>query len=448
MAPESTSRIPPQNLEAEQSVLGAILLDNEAAHDVTEILRPEDFYKEAHRHIFEAVLGLLERNEPADLVTLTNELKKQGELESIGGAAYLATLVEAVPTSASVLHHARIVKDKATVREIIRAASEIAENGYEGGTEVAEFLDQAERVIFQVSDRNNRNALLPLSEAVKDSFIQIEKAYERKNLITGLSTGFKEIDKFTSGLQPSDLIIVAGRPSMGKTSLCLNIAQHASLHEKIPVAVFSLEMAREQLAMRLLCSDARIDSNRVRTGMLSEDEWMRLTSSAGTLSESSIYIDDTAQLSTFEMRAKARRLKIAKGLGLVVVDYLQLMTARGKVESREREISDISRSLKAMAKELKVPVIALSQLNRAVESRNDKRPQLSDLRESGAIEQDADIVGFIYRDEVYNKDSPDKGIAEFAIVKHRNGPIGTARLTFIPEYTRFENLAFEYAETK
>jgi replicative DNA helicase len=445
MAPQSASRVPPQNNEAEQSVLGAILLDNEAAHDVTEILRPEDFYRDTHRFIFEAVLDLLDRSEPADLVTLTNELRKKGDLERIGGAAYLAELVEAVPTSASVMHHARIVKDKAVVREIIRAASDIAEKGYEGSDDVAEFLDQAERMIFGVSDVHNRNALLPIADAVKQSFTQIEKAYERKELITGLSTGFKEIDKLTSGLQNSDLIIVAGRPSMGKTSLCLNIAQHAAVHEKVPVAVFSLEMAREQLAMRLLCSDARIDSSRVRTGLLDEDEWMRLTNSAGLLSESSIFIDDTPQLTSFEMRAKARRLKSSRGLGLIVVDYLQLMSSRGKSESREREISDISRSLKAMAKELHVPVIALSQLNRGVESRNDKRPQLSDLRESGAIEQDADLVGFIYRDEVYNKETPDKGIAEFNIVKHRNGPIGSARLTFISEYTRFENLAFEYS---
>lgn len=444
MAPKSTLRVPPQNIEAEQSVLGAILLDNEAAHDVTEILRAENFYKETHRFIFAAILDLLDRNEPADLVTLTNELKKKGDLEKIGGAAYLAALVEAVPTSASVMHHARIVKDKAVVREVIRAASEIVEDGYEGSANVSEFLDSAERVIFGVSDAHHTNALLPIATAVKESFTQIEKAYERKELITGLSTGFKDIDKLTSGLQPSDLIIVAGRPSMGKTSLCLNIAQHAALHEKTAVAVFSLEMAREQLAMRLLCSDARIDSSRVRTGLLDEDEWLRLTNSAGLLSESSIFIDDTAQLSTFEMRAKARRLKAAKGLGLVMVDYLQLMTSRGKIESREREISDISRSLKAMAKELEVPVMALSQLNRGVESRNDKRPQLSDLRESGAIEQDADIVGFIYRDEVYNKETPDKGVAEFNIVKHRNGPVGTARLAFFSEYTRFENLAFEY----
>ncbi len=440
------SRIPPQNLEAEQSVLGAILLDNEAAHQVVEMLRAEDFYKDSHQLIFGGILELLDRNEPADLVTLTNELERTGKLERIGGAAYLAALVEAVPTAANVMHYAQIVRDKAIYRDVISVATKIASSGYDEGSEVEEFLDEAEKVIFQVSEKRQQNTLLPIAPVIKDSFIQIEKNYEKKALITGLPSGFREIDKITAGFQPSDLIIIAGRPSMGKTSLALNIAEHVALDQKLPVALFSLEMAREQLAMRLLCSGARIDSLRIRTGMLGPDEWRRLTDVAGPLSESNIFIDDTAMLNPFDMRSKARRLKASRGLGLVVVDYLQLMAGRGKIESREREISEISRSLKAMAKELHVPVIALSQLNRGVESRTDKRPQLSDLRESGAIEQDADLVGFIYRDEVYNRESPDKGIAEFNIVKHRNGPTGLARLVFVSEYTRFENLAHEYSD--
>ena len=442
---ETGRRVPPQNLEAEQSVLGAILLDNEAAHDVAELLQPDDFYRETHRKIFESILSLVERGEPADLVTLTNALKSQNELEKIGGATYLAQLVEAVPTAANVMYYAKIVKDKAILRGVITAATTIASSGYDEGADVSEFLDRAEKVIFQVSENRAQNTLTPIAPVIKESFIQIEKNYEKKQLITGLPTGYRDIDKITAGLQPSDLIIIAARPAMGKTSLALNIAENAALKSGLPVAVFSLEMAKEQLVIRMLCSGARIDSLKVRTGMLDEDEWQRLTHIAGPLSEAPIYIDDTPAISNFELRARARRLKASKGLGLVVVDYLQLMTSRaGKMDSREREISEISRGLKAMAKELHVPVIALSQLNRGVENRTDKRPQLADLRESGAIEQDADIVGFIYRDEVYNKETLDQGIAEFNIVKHRNGPIGMVKLAFLNEYTRFETLAYDY----
>ncbi|MFH1018515.1 MAG: replicative DNA helicase [Pseudomonadota bacterium] len=446
MVSESSPRpkLPPQNLEAETSVLGALLLDNEATHEVIEILHPEDFYRETHRRIFEAILSLTDRNEPADLVTLSTELKKQNTLDDIGGHAYLAELVERVPTAANVAHYARIVKEKAIQREVINACTDIISRGYEESADVEEFLDHAEKVIFQVSERRITNALAPMSSVIKDSFKQIERNYERKELITGLASGFKDIDKITSGFQPSDLIIVAGRPSMGKTSFVLNVAQYAAQHIGVPVAVFSLEMAREQLAMRMLCSGARIDSSHLRSGMIDEEAWIRLTQTAGELSESSIFIDDSPQIGTLEMRAKARRLQAAKGLGLVVVDYPQLMSARGRYDNREREISEISRSLKAMAKELRVPVIGLSQLNRGVESRQDKRPQMSDLRESGAIEQDADVIGFIYRDEVYNPETPDKGTAEIIIAKHRNGPTGTARLAFLPQYTRFENLAFQY----
>ena len=445
MTSPSTQRLPPQNLEAEQSVLGSILLDNEAAYQVAEILQENDYYRETHRKIFRAILDLIDRDEPADLVTLTNELKKSQKLEEVGGVAYLAQLVEAVPTAANVQYYAQIVKDKAILRDVIHAATEIAATGYQESSDVVGFLDRAEQLIFQVSETRQKGGLTPIATVVKDSFKQIEKNYERKELITGLATGFKDLDKLTAGLQPSDLIIIAGRPSMGKTSFCLNIAEHIALQQKETVAIFSLEMAREQLVTRLLCSEARIDSSRLRSGFIDEVEWMRLTDAAGRLSESPIFIDDMGQASVFEMRAKTRRLKSTKGLGLVIVDYLQLMKSAGKVESREREISEISRSLKAMAKELNVPVIALSQLNRGVEARQDKRPMLSDLRESGAIEQDADIVGFIYRDEVYNRDTPDAGIAEFNVVKHRNGPIGMVKLSFLSKYTRFENLALEYS---
>ena len=347
------------------------------------------------------------------------------------------------PTAANVEYYARIVREKSVLRGVIEAATKIAASGYEEDSDVMEYLDRAEKVIFEVSQSKSGQGLLPIAPVLKDSFIHIEKNYERKSLITGLPSGFKDLDKMTAGFQPSDLVIVAGRPAMGKTSFCMNIAEYVAMEEKEPVAIFSLEMSRQQLVLRMLCSNARIDSSKVRTGMLTEDEWQRLTSVAGPLSEAPIYIDDTAQLTSLEMRAKTRRLKATHGLGLVVVDYLQLMSSNGKIESREREISEISRSLKAMAKELNVPVIALSQLNRGVENRQDKRPQLNDLRESGAIEQDADMVGFIYRDEVYNKETQDQGVAEFNLVKHRNGPIGMVKLAFIAEFTRFENLAYD-----
>ncbi|MCB0326410.1 MAG: replicative DNA helicase [Bdellovibrionales bacterium] len=446
MAEFSGQKLPPQNVEAEQSVLGAMLLDNEASFEVMEILHAEDFYRPQHQKIFSSIVSLVQKDEPADLVTLTNELKTIGELEKIGGVSYLAQLVESVPTSANVLYYAKIVRDKAVYRNVIHAASQIQSSGYEGTGDIDNFLDEAEQIIFKVSENRQKGALTPISSVVKESFRQIEKNYERKELITGLASGFNDLDKLTSGLQPSDLIIIAGRPSMGKTSFCLNIAQHVAIQEQETVALFSLEMSREQLVTRLLCSEAKVDSSKLRSGFISEEEWMKLTDSAGRLSESQIYIDDTPQASVFDMRAKARRLKASKGLGLIIVDYLQLMSGKGRIESREREISEISRSLKGLAKELNVPVIALSQLNRGVESRQDKRPMLSDLRESGAIEQDADIVGFIYRDEVYNKDTPDVGIAEFNVVKHRNGPIGMVRLSFQHAYTRFGNLSTEYSD--
>ncbi|MCC7460032.1 MAG: replicative DNA helicase, partial [Proteobacteria bacterium] len=356
------SRVPPQNLEAEQSVLGSILLDNEALYQVAEILQEKDFYREAHRMIFSSIMSLMDRDEPADLVTLTNELKQKGDLAQVGGVTYLAQVVDAVPTAANVEYYAKIVREKAILRDVIHASTEIITSAYQESNDIVEFLDKAEQVIFQVSESREKAGLVPISNVLKTSFKQIEQNYERKELITGLATGFKDLDKLTAGLQPSDLIIVAGRPAMGKTSFVLNIAEHVALKEKESVAIFSLEMAREQLASRLLCSMAKIDSSRLRSGFIDEVEWMRLTDAAGMLSDSKIFIDDMGQANVFEMRAKARRLKSSKGLGLVIIDYLQLMRGPGKAESREREISEISRSLKAMAKELNVPVIALSQL--------------------------------------------------------------------------------------
>ena len=449
--PERTEhRLPPQNLEAEMSVLGGILLENEALHRALESLRPDDFYRDAHRKIFAALIGLSERNEPADLVTLTSILKERNALEEIGGSSYLATLVAYVPTAANIGYYCRLVKEAAIARELIRVATEIAGRGYDGG-EVDKVLDWAEQAIFQIASQKNRQAFYSTKEIVKDSIRAIEKLFDRQEAITGVPTGFSDLDNLTSGLQPSDLIIIAARPSMGKTAFCLNLVEHAALHptRPTPAAVFSLEMSKEQLVQRLLCSLARIDANRVRTGRLAHSEFPDLVSAAGRLSEAPIYIDDTPAISILELRAKARRLKAEKQVGLIVVDYLQLMQGTS-TENRQQEISEISRSLKALAKELNVPVIALSQLNRSLESRTDKRPQLADLRESGAIEQDADVIMFLYRESVYceacrkRDNSCDKGharAAEVIIGKQRNGPLGMEPLTFLGEYMRFESQA-------
>ncbi|NDY41436.1 replicative DNA helicase [Dissulfurirhabdus thermomarina] len=436
-------RLPPQHLEAEQCVLGGILIEDGALSRVAEILRPEDFYREAHGLIYQAMLDLSERNEPQDLVTVHNALKAAGRLEAAGGAAYLAELTEAVPVAANVAYYAKIVRDKAILRRLIEKASEIAATCYEEAGEVDEILERAEAGIFEISQLKIHQAFHAVRDVMKDSIKRVEDLYARKELVTGVPTGFGELDRMTAGLQPADLIIVAGRPSMGKTAFALNIAQHAALEHGVPVAVFSLEMSKEQLALRLLCSEARVDAQKVRTGFLSEQDWPRLIRAAGNLSEARIFIDDTPALSVLEMRAKARRLKAEHGLGLVVVDYLQLMRGRGGSERREQEISEISRSLKAMAKELDVPVVALSQLNRKVEDRPNKRPQMADLRESGAIEQDADVIAFIYRDEVYNRseDNPNRGTAEVIVGKQRNGPTGVVRLAFVSKYSTFENLA-------
>ncbi len=440
----SLHKVPPQNLEAEQSVLGGILLDNPALNAVLEVMDSSDFYSDAHRKIFSAIIELSDRNEPYDLITLSNILRDQKRMEQVGGASYLASLVDNVASSANITYYAKIIKEKSILRRLIATATEILSQSYDAGsTDVDHLLDSAEHAIFEISENKIRPSFFPIREIIKDSFKTIERLYAKKELITGVATGFDKLDDLTSGLQKSDLIIIAGRPSMGKTAFALNIAQHAALETDVPVAVFSLEMSREQLATRMLASEARVDSQRLRKGFLGETDWPKLTTAAGRLSDAPIYIDDTPAITAIEMKAKSRRLKAEAGLGLIILDYLQLMRGSSYKDSREQEISEISRSLKGLAKELHLPVIALSQLNRKVEDRTNRRPQMADLRESGAIEQDADVIAFIYRDEVYNKseDNPEKGIAEIIIGKQRNGPTGTIKLAFQEKYTRFENLA-------
>lgn len=439
----SLHRLPPQNLEAEQSILGGVLLDNQALNTVLEILERSDFYSESHRKIFSAILDLSERNEPSDLITLSNILREKKQLDAVGGIVYLAALVDNVPSAANVGHYAEIVKKKAILRRLIATATEILTKSYNAGAEVDEVLDDAESAIFQISENKIRPAFTSIDKIIKESFKTISKLYERKELITGVPTGFEKIDDLTSGLQNSDLVIIAGRPSMGKTAFAMNIAQYAAVEAGIPVAIFSLEMSKEQLALRMLSTTAKVDSQRLRKGFLGETDWPKLIKAADILSKALIFIDDTPAISALEMKAKARRLKAESGLGLVILDYLQLMRGGTYKDSREQEISEISRSLKSLAKELHVPVIALSQLNRKVEDRTNRRPHMADLRESGAIEQDADVIAFIYRDEVYNKseDNPEKGLAEIIIGKQRNGPTGTVKLAFLEKYTCFENLA-------
>jgi len=437
--------LPPQNIEAEESLISAILVDNNTLLDVIEILAPEDFYRTAHQKIFAAITDLFNKAEPIDLVTLANKLKEKGHLEEIGSASYLARLVDTVPLAVNAQHYAKIVHDKAALRRLIEKANAIVKRCFEERGNADDVIDFAESAIFEISEKKSQQAFYPLSKIILGNIETLEENQGNRSLVTGVPTGFSRLDNLTSGFQNSDLIILAARPSMGKTALALNIARNAAVDASIPVAVFSLEMSKEQLSLRMLCSEARIDSSRLRGGFFSMEDWHRLTDAAGILSESPIYIDDSASLSAMDIRAKARRLKMEKNIGLVVIDYLQLMQGRAGAERRDIEISEISRSLKALAKELDLPVLALSQLNRMLEQRNDKRPRLSDLRESGALEQDADVVAFIYRDEVYNKeeDNPNKGVAEILLSKQRNGPTGDIYLTFLNSYTRFEDLASE-----
>jgi len=436
----------PHNLEAEKSVLGAILIQNEAFNHAAELIDSKDFFRNAHTRIFEKMVVLSERGDAIDFITLKEELSKSGELDSVGGPAYIASLADGVPRSANVEYYAKIVKEKSTLRSLIHSANKILVEAYEAEQEPDLLLDEAERSIFAIAEDRIRAGFVPLRDLVQTSFAQIEKLQQQKGMITGVPTGFVDLDEMTSGLQPSDLVLVAARPSMGKTSFVLNIAQHIGTSTDMTVGFFSLEMSKEQLFMRMLTSEARIDAHRFRTGYLNEKDYGRLSHALGTLAEAKVFIDDTASIGVLEMRAKARRLKAEHGLHMIVIDYIQLMQGRGRFESRQAEIASISRSLKGLAKELNVPIVALSQLSRASETRADHRPQLSDLRESGALEQDADVVMFIYRAEQYrdsdgNPNTEEQGTAEIIIGKQRNGPIGTAKLAFIKEHTRFENLA-------
>jgi len=435
----SRYKVPPHNLEAEQTILGGVLINNDALNQVVDILSSEDFYREAHAHIYDGMLSLYNRDDPVDLVTLSQILKEKAILDKVGGTDYLASLAEATSTSAGIIHHARIVKDLSTRRGLIVKCSRISESCFEFANDTDEVLDLAEQSIFEIAERTIDQNFFPMSEVIKESFKKLESTSHKDSFITGVATGFTDFDNITAGLQPSDLIIIAGRPSMGKTSLALNMAYNAALGDKLGVAVFSLEMSRLQLGIRLLGLDAMIDASKLRRGSLQDDEWGRLTDAANRLSELPLYIDDTSGLSVLELKAKARRLKKRYDISLIVIDYLQLMQSRKSTESRQQEISDISRSLKALAKDLNIPVVALSQLNRKVEDRPNKRPILADLRESGAIEQDADVILFIYREELYNRTEENKGKAEINIAKHRNGPIGKVDLTFREKYTKFDN---------
>ncbi|MDI6735446.1 MAG: replicative DNA helicase [bacterium] len=434
-------KIQPQSIEAETSVLGAMLMDKEAICKAVETLSEDAFYKTAHRQIYSAIIDLFEKNEPVDLVTLTNELKKKGELSNIGGAIYLTTILNSVPTAANVEYYIQIVNEKAVIRGLLSAATEIASMAYQPVENIAQMLDRAEQLIFNIVQRKVSRDFIHIGEMLHDSFAMIEELYAKKAYVIGVPSGFVEFDVLTAGFHPSDLIIIAGRPSMGKSSFALNIAQYAAVREKIPVGLFSLEMSKDQLVQRMLCAEARVDAHKLRTGYLGEADWPKLTTAAGVLAEAPIYIDDSPAPPVLEIRAKARRLKAKYNIGLIVIDYLQLIQGRMAIDNRQQEISEISRSLKALARELNIPVVALSQLSREVEKRGDRKPQLSDLRESGAIEQDADLVAFVYREEYYKPTPENEGISEIIIGKQRNGPIGTVKLAFIKKYTRFENMA-------
>jgi replicative DNA helicase len=438
---EPVEKIPPQNIEAEAALLGSMLVDHSVIPQAIEMLDESAFYKDAHRSIYSAIIRLFDENKGVDLVTLIEELKKSGSLDSVGGPSYVTSLASGVPTSANFIHYANIVKQKKMLRSLITAATEIVQNAYDPGQEVDAIVDKAEQLIFDVSQKKKSSKFFALKEIIKNSIETIDSLYQRKENITGLATGFRDLDIKTAGLQPSDLIIVAGRPSMGKSALASCIVEHVGVVEKKGVAFFSLEMSKEQLVQRMLCSHARVDAHKVRTGFLSQADWPRLVSAAGKLSEAPIYIDDTPGITVLELRAKARRLKSQFDIKMIVLDYLQLMQGPSRSENRQQEISEISRSLKALARELDVPLIAISQLSLAVEQWSDHKPQLSDLRESGAIEQDADVVMLIVREEVYNPTEENKGVADLNIAKQRNGPIGNMKLAFLGEYMRFENLA-------
>jgi replicative DNA helicase len=435
----------PHNLEAEKCVLGAILINNHAFNQAAEVIDAGDFFRDAHRRIFEKMVTLTDRNEPVDVVTLKDELTRSGELEDVGGPAYISGLTDGVPRSANIEHYAKIVKEKSTLRRLIQSANEVLVRAYDAEEDADDLLDEAERSIFQIAEGRMRSGFVRVGELVDSGYQLIEQMQAQRGLVTGVPSGFSDLDEMTSGFQKSDLVIVAARPSMGKTSLVMNMAVNAAVDAGKTVGVFSLEMSKEQLFMRMLTSESRVDAHRFRGGFLGEQDYARLVGAFARLHDAKIFIDDTPGVGILEMRAKCRRLKLEHGLDMIVIDYLQLMQGRGKFESRQQELSSISRSIKILAKELEVPILALSQLSRAPETRSDHRPQLSDLRESGALEQDADVVMFIFREDMYSVDgdrNPEtEGTAEIIIGKQRNGPTGSARLAFLKQYTRFENLA-------
>ncbi len=433
-------RVPPQNIEAEKSVLGAMLIDEDAIGTSVELLDESLFYEDSHRKIYRAIINLYQARKNVDLITLSDKLKSEGLLEDVGGVTYLSIIVDFVPTSANVEHYANIVKEKGIFRKLIKNATQIISDSYDSKGNIENVVDNAEKLIFEIADLKQKQQSVHIKDLVREGIEKIDQLYQRKEHVTGIATGFSKLDHMTSGLQPADLIILAGRPSMGKTALALSIAEHVGIEQKQGVALFSLEMSKEQLVQRMLCSQARVDAHKVRSGFLSPADWPKLTAAAGQLSESKIFIDDTPAISVLELRAKARRLKANNDIQMIVLDYIQLMRSAMKSDSRQQEISEISRSLKSLARELSVPVVALSQLSRAVESRQDKRPQLSDLRESGAIEQDADVVVLLMREEYYDPTEENKGVADIIVAKQRNGPVGTVKLAFLKEYTRFENL--------
>ncbi|OPX45696.1 replicative DNA helicase [Ruminiclostridium hungatei] len=434
-------RIPPQSIEAEQSVIGSMLIDKEVIPVVMEVLKPEDFYRPDHKEIYDVIIELFDRAQPIDLITVSERLKLHGKLELVGGLEYLTNIATEVPTTSNVKHYAKIVEEKSLLRKLIRASSDIVELGFSASEEVSFILDKAEQNIFDILQKRSSQGFVPIKDVLVDTFNKLEELYNNKGHITGIPTGFSDLDFKTSGLHNSDLVLVAARPAMGKTAFALNLAQNAAVHSGIPVAIFSLEMSKEQLVNRMLCSEAMVDSNKMKTGQLEDNDWQKVARALGPLSEAPIFIDDTPGISITEIRAKCRRLKLEHNLGLVVIDYLQLMQgSKSRGENRQQEISEISRSLKILAKEINIPVICLSQLSRAAETRTDHRPILSDLRESGAIEQDADIVMFLYRDDYYNPDTEKKNIAEVILAKHRSGSTGTVELVWLGQYTKFANL--------
>ncbi|WP_246042189.1 replicative DNA helicase [Cohnella pontilimi] len=434
-------RVPPQNLEAEQAVLGAILLETEALITAMERIRAEDFYSVAHQRIYEAIVSLNEDSEPIDLITLTARLRDQGQLEEVGGVSYMAKLAAAVPTAANVEYYAQIVEEKSMLRRLIRTATNIVSSGYAEGDDVGALLSDAEQRILALSNQRASTGFISIRDVLMDVFERVEFLFNHKGGVTGIPSGFPDLDKMTSGFQRSDLIIVAARPSVGKTAFALNIAQNVAVRANETVAIFSLEMSASQLVQRMICAEANVDAGRMRTGFLEGDDWEKLSMAIGSLSEAQVYIDDTPGITVADIRAKCRRLKKEKGLGMILIDYLQLISGRGKAgENRQQEVSEISRTLKQIARELEVPVIALSQLSRGVEQRQDKRPMMSDLRESGSIEQDADIVAFLYRDDYYDKETEKKNIIEIIIAKQRNGPVGTVELVFLKNFNKFVSL--------